>query len=79
MKISLKCTSNFHATRIKGQVFLALEHQTAFSDMFFMSSLWENSQTAISGELERLKTILDFFVIKYFWFRVVTYLWEREI
>ena len=43
-----------------------------------MPNLWKNSQTAISGELESLKMILDFFVIKKFWFRVVTYLWERE-
>ena len=32
----------------------------------FMHSLWENYPNVIFGELERLKTILDFFVIKYF-------------
>ena len=79
MKISQKCSSNFHAARINTRFFFELEHRIGFSDMFFMYSLWKNSQNAIAGELERLKTILDFFVIKYFWFRVVTYLWERDV
>ena len=79
MKIFPKSRSNFHAARIDGWFFGTSGLLTFNRDNFRIHSLWKNSPFGTGERFRALFRSSDFFVIKYFWNRVVTYLWEREI
>ena len=74
-----KSSSNFHAARIDGWFFGTSGLLTFTRDNFRIHSLWENSPFGTGERFRALFRSSDFFVIKYFWNRVVTYLWERDV
>ena len=79
MKISPKPRPNFCAARIDGRFFRASGLLVYTSDNFRIHSLWENYADGTGERFRALFRSSNFFVIKYYWNRVVTYLWERDI
>ena len=79
MKMFPKSRSNFHAARIDGWFFGNSGLLTFTGDNFRIHSPYKNCQTCTGERFRALFRSSDFFVIKYFWNRVVTYLWERDV
>ena len=79
MKISQNPTSNFHAARIN-RIFFGSSGSNSFTGVkYFIHSLWENCANMTSERFRALFRTSKIFVIKNFWIRVGTYLWERDI
>ena len=79
MKIFPKSRSNFRAARIDGGFFGTSALLIFNRDNFRIRRLWENSANCTGERFRALFRGSDFFVIKNYWNRVVTYLWERDV
>ena len=77
--MSPKTSSIFHASRINEYFFSRFWLLTFTGDKYFIHCLWENCANSTSERSRAWTMISNFFVIKNFRIRVVTYLWEREV